>query len=383
MAAMIVDFLLGSDAVREAAELSVQSYLSMLREKLIEKGVEESVVDLVFECMEDITGDGNDAQKSTVKRHLGGKPAPKAKIVSGADAGEGEKEDLRVKHDGKEVIVCLNYGPKSHALFGDFGKTHEKFKESFLKSTKFIGSGPKLAFGFGWVVKDKSKLPEVLAALKKAKIPFREVEREEYENEVREKKGGKVEEVEESEGEEEETPEEKPVPKKEAAKKPAPKETPKEKPAAKKPATAAPKKEATKPAEKSETTTKLSAKKNDWGNNEEEETGFVFMKLAVGKNGTSIPIVVGWQDPDCKTSEKGLKSVNPLDDEAIEDCKKRKWKYLTEDMIATIRKKNQSQAKALQEVMDKNDEEEDAEEAEDSDAEAEESGEEDAEEDEE
>lgn len=361
MAAMIIDFLLGSDAVREAAELSVQSYLSMLREKLIEKGVEESVVDLVFECMEDITGDGKDTQKSTVKRHLGGKataskPAPKAKIVSGADAGEGEKEDLRVKHDGKEVIVCLNYGPKSHALFGDFGKTHEKFKESFLKSTKFIGSGPKLAFGFGWVVKDKSKLPEVIAALKKAKIPFREVEREEYEEEVRGKKGGKdekvVEEVEDSEEEEEKDAS--PPPKKPAAKKEAP--APKEKPAAKK--------EDAKPAEK--TTTKLSAKKNEWGNNEEEETGFVFMKLAVGKNGAAIPIVVGWQDPDCKPSEKGLKSVNPLDDEAIEDCKKRKWKYLTEDMIATIRKKNQAQAKALQEVLDKNDEEEDAEEAEES-----------------
>src|SRR5690606_29758644 len=147
--------------VREAVENSTQGFLDTLREKLVEKEVDSETIDTVFECIAELSGDSSEPK---VKRHLGAnkapaKPASKAKIVSTVEGDE--KENLKVKHDGQEVIVCLNYGPKSHALFGDFGKTHLKFKNDYLLKSKFIKVGRKLAFGFGWVIMDKSKISEV------------------------------------------------------------------------------------------------------------------------------------------------------------------------------------------------------------------------------
>ena len=92
------------------------------------------------------------------------------------------------------------------------------------------------------------------------------------------------------------------------------------------------------PKGKAQEGAKLIAKKNDHGNYEEEETGVVFVEAPVGTGGRPVKIAVGVQNPD--SEETGLASVNPLDEEMVAECEKRKWRYLTDDMMKTIAKKD-------------------------------------------
>lgn len=366
MATPIVNLV--SEGIQKAVEEILSDYFSSLREKLSAKGVDDDVIDIVIECI----GSG----EKSMKRHL----APN-KNKAEDSSSKNDDEDLRVKHSGGDVIVCLNYGPKSHAIFGDFNKAYVSFKDSFLKGQKFIKPGPSLAFGFGWVVMDKTKLPLVISALKKAKIPYREIEREEYAEEIRESKSGgdvkgktkkQTKEIEpESDDESSESENEKPVVQKKPSKaKPVSKKKDsdsesedEEPPAQKKPSKAksVPKEDVKSSKAKSDSkegpVKKQTIGKNAWGNNEETESGLVFVKLPIGKGGASIPVAVGWQDCDAEKGNMGLNSVLPLNNDIRREHEAKKWKFLTKDMITTVRKTNPKLAKQLQDVMDRGDEE--------------------------
>jgi len=97
-------------------------------------------------------------------------------------------ENLRHKH--QEVVLCLNYGPKSHVLFGPFGEKHAKFKDEYLKKECWIKPSERLALGFGWVLMYKNRIEEAKKAMEKFDVPYRVVEREKFENEIRLKKNG-------------------------------------------------------------------------------------------------------------------------------------------------------------------------------------------------
>ncbi len=100
-------------------------------------------------------------------------------------AAKGKKKVLP-KGDGK-VYLVLNYGPKSHALFGDtmaisdtvLNPLNEKCVAEGKK--KVIGYNKGLAYGPGWVIIDKERVKEVETALKKAKVVYDSLEKIEYE----------------------------------------------------------------------------------------------------------------------------------------------------------------------------------------------------------
>jgi len=81
--------------------------------------------------------------------------------------------------DGK-VVVIENYGAKSHALFGDFGKTYSSFKDKHLKGDKNYSYNQNLRFGPGWILMNKEGIGELCKALKKAKIKFQRIENDDY-----------------------------------------------------------------------------------------------------------------------------------------------------------------------------------------------------------
>jgi len=349
MSDTIVNAILKSDSLRDAVTEAVDAQLSALRQHLIDSGLEADVVDTHL-------GSFKGAAKSPppMRRMLGpnkskdtGGKAP-AKISDTKDPGN-SKDNLKRKFEDGEVVLVLNYGAKSHALFGDFNKTHTSFKDSFLKETSWIKPNGRLAFGFGWVVMQKARLDEVKQALSEYSIEYREVERKDYEKEIRSGQKSKAKSVSEAEeGSEDENTEVKEKPKEAPAKKAAP-----------------PAKKSTK-SKGSESSGSSSsrggrskAKKNDWGNIEEPDSGFIFMMLPVGTKGKKVPVAVGWQDPDADEDQKGLASVLPFDEELEDECTQKKWRYLTEEMIETIRGSNPDLAGQLEDMRDRDLDEED------------------------
>jgi len=75
-----------------------------------------------------------------------------------------------------EVMLVTDYGPKSHALFGD-----TKTLENVLKNMPWIRFNRNLVFGKGWVIRDKERTGELRAALKAKGIKVKEISREKYE----------------------------------------------------------------------------------------------------------------------------------------------------------------------------------------------------------
>ncbi len=215
------------------------------------------------------------------------------------------KENFSVSHKNSEVVIVLNYGPRSHAIFGDFGDTNRHFKDNYLVKQDWIKANSKLAFGFGWVIMQKYKLEDIKKALNDMNVVYREVERVDYEREVRNSKS---------------LPSELPE---ELAEEDAPKE---------------------------ETKKKFKAVKNKWGNIEEFDSGFIFMKLPVGSNNKNIAVAVGLQDSDADKNMKGLLSVLPFNEELEEECKIKGWRYLTEEMIKIVFTQNQKLAEKLDEM---------------------------------
>lgn len=274
----------------------------------------------------------------------------------------------KIPGEGEGVIVVLNYGPKSHAVFGADTKP---VKDGLLALntpgkhdvTSFNG---KLEFGAGWVITNKTKLKTVLEFLDESEIAHTEIEREAFvageeddAKPVAPKKAAPAKAVKkapakakaptkakpkvESDVEDEE---EEPAPKK-ATKKPAAKVAAKKTASTK---TAAPAKKvqpkgkastkktvAKAPPAKTATKT-LKAIQNAQGNFEEEETGIVFVEAPVGTGGRKIKIAVGVQDAE--SEEMGLASVKPLDADMIAECDERKWQYLTDAMMKVLSKKD-------------------------------------------
>lgn len=379
MADVIVTAILNSDALREYLTEIVSAEISALRDHLISSGIDEDVID---KCLSSFKAPSSTQRRMLPPNASDSKREP-ARII---DAGSAS---LRQTHNGDEVIIVMNYGAKSHAVFGDFNKTYVKFKDEYLKKTPWIKPNGKLAFGFGWVVMNKDKVGEIESALKDKNIPFRKVDRKEYEKEIRSKQkseGSTEEEDSDSEPQEVVKPPP-PAKKSKADKTPVEADEPKAKPPAKKTkkvdepkANPPPAKKAKEPKSKPPPAKKtkadepkpppakkagnskdsesgggerLKATKNDWGNNEESATGYIFMMLPIGTGGKKLPVAVGWQDADAKTSVKGLASVVPFNSELEEECAKKKWRYLTNEMIGIIRSSNPQLAKDLETMKSK------------------------------
>ena len=93
------------------------------------------------------------------------------------------------------------------------------------------------------------------------------------------------------------------------------------------------------PKSKSSAPTTLKATKNAFGNHEETDTGIVFERLPVGTNGNMVSVAIGIQNPD--SDEMGIDSVNPLDEDMINECGDQQWRYLNDDMIKLVKKRDE------------------------------------------
>ena len=260
------------------------------------------------------------------------------------------------------LVLIGDYSEKSSALFGNTKSIWEKLKELNGDKKKVVTFNSKLAFGPGIVVTGKY-LKEVKKCLKDEGVEFEEKKRVDYEKEF---KGEPV----------KKTPAKKEV-KKTPAKKESKNVTKKndyskmtveelkaelEEKGLKKTGKKADlierlesagestsdsedpnvAKKASKTQAKgkkmptSKTAPKLKAKKNEWGNFEDEETGVVFMKLAVGKDGKDKTVAIGVQNTEGEG--QGLETVLPFDEDVVEECKKNKFEMLTEAMLKTLKK---------------------------------------------
>lgn len=78
------------------------------------------------------------------------------------------------------------------------------------------------------------------------------------------------------------------------------------------------------------------AQENAWGNSEEPDSGLIFVALPVGTGGRQVPVAVGIQNTEAPEDATGLASVLPLTDEMIEECNKQKWRFLSDEYMATL-----------------------------------------------
>ncbi len=93
------------------------------------------------------------------------------------------KKDVHVD----EVTIIIDYGPNSHALFGDMNK-HPKFRDQFIKTTSWLSENERLAFGHGWVIRFKSKIGELKDALAKYGVKYRQTTKQAFEQEITNKR---------------------------------------------------------------------------------------------------------------------------------------------------------------------------------------------------
>ena len=286
--------------------------------------------------------------KKNTKAPAKAAPAKPAKAAAKKTAAKAPESD------SDEIVVVLNYGPKSHALFGATEANKDKLmslnpaRGDKSGNKKLVGYNQNLAFGPGWTVIDKERLSEVTDLLTAESIPFREIERKEYETETGLGSRAKT-----AATKPKAAPAKAPAPKTKAA---APKA-----PATKAKANTAPAKTAA-PKSKAGEAPKIVAQKNSWNNLEEAETGIIFLELPVGVAGRNVSVAIGVQDPDAETTVKGLASVLPLSEENVAECENNKWRVLTDEIMATVEKKNKTLHKKLVEMRERVVEEGEAEE---------------------
>lgn len=322
--------------------------------------------------------------------------------------------------EGEGVIIVLNYGPKSHAIFGADTKGVKDGLMALNTPGKkdVVSFNSKLDFGAGWVITNKTKLATVQDFLDENEISHTEIERDAFVS-------GEAPSVESAPS----APKKKAsktaktsAPKAKVASKTAPKvaakkaktspvmeENPEEeatdlqsmtlqqlkaiakeagitttgtkdvliqriekhrtgetssktKTSSKSKSKAVEKK--TKAAPKAKAVAdgpiKVVARKNGNENFVEEETGLVFLEAPVGSGGRKVKLAVGVQNTE--SEEIGLASVFPLDEDMIAICEERKWQYLTDDMMEIIAKKDADLHEQLTSLVQgsstKNDEEE-------------------------
>ena len=60
----------------------------------------------------------------------------------------------------------------------------------------------------------------------------------------------------------------------------------------------------------------------------------------MGTNGNmDTSVAIGIQNPD--SDEMGIDSVNPLDEDMINECGDQQWRYLNDDMIKLVKKRDE------------------------------------------
>jgi len=309
-----------------------------------------------------------------------------------------EKSELKVAHESGEVAIMLNYGPKSHALFGDTKAIKDTVIKSINDKKSLLRFNKGLEFGSGWVVSDKGRLDELTSALREAKVKYYVITRVLFEsnagdrthcsesfngktlvkNEGEKKKTTKDDDSDEekpkpkpkakksntkdddSDNEEEkpkskskakkdddddsdEDEEEKPKPKsKSKAKKDDDSDDEEEKPKAKNDKKAKSKaKDETKP---------LTTQKNKWGNHEDPDTGVIFMTLPVGVGGRSVPVAIGVQDSEAKKDKQGVESVLVLEKDNIKELEET-CRVLNKDLANKLKEKDPALYKKLKKFI--------------------------------
>lgn len=346
-----------------------------IAQRLRIKGVDESIIEYAIS--------GSDEPSSPPPRRML-KPVTEdhsSHSHTQSDNGYTPREKFPQDYSNGDVVLVTNYSPKSHALFGDFKETYKNFRTTVLLSEKDLFSyNEKLVFGPGWIIRNKSKLDFVKAQLKRKSIKFREIELDAYLAEVQnpKKSSNEVEEEPESDVDspsEAESPEEtssseaesdvdEPVPepakavsKSKAKTKPEPpkaepKKSDKTSSSGKTSSTKTPSKKADPPKEDK---SKSKISKNEWGNNESD--GIVYLRLPIGKNGKDLVTAIGYQDPVPPKGAKGLETVIPFEegDEELTTLKR----CLTRDMLSKIEKYDDILASQLQQMFDREDEEDD------------------------
>lgn len=95
-----------------------------------------------------------------------------------------QDQQPKIPGEGEGIIVILNYGPKSHAIFGADTKPVKDGLMALNTEGKkdVISFNGKLEFGAGWVVTNKTKLPAVLDFLDENEISYTKIEREAFVN---------------------------------------------------------------------------------------------------------------------------------------------------------------------------------------------------------
>lgn len=289
------------------------------------------------------------------------------------------------------IVIVLNYTSKTHAIFGNTKDIKNKLM-ALNEEKKLVSYNANLSFGPGWVIMDMKRLSEVTDMFDENNIGYTQVDKDNYEmgkaapkaeNVPKKakaqtekvaakskkaqdetdystftlvqlkslltdkglpttgKKDELVERLKNSEnGEENNEEEEKPALKKSVKKVASSKQT-STKTAAKK--TAKAKDDSIKnrdpPKSKNTGAQTLKATMNDFGNYEEKDTGIVFYELPVGTNGTKQKVAIGIQNTE--SEESGIDSLNPLTEEMIEECDNKKWRYLTDDIVKSMKKKDE------------------------------------------
>lgn len=267
---------------------------------------------------------------------------PPAKAATGK--GKGKKDAEEVDYSSlDEFTLMLNYGPKSHALFGETKEIKPKLME-YNKTYKEETGDKKNLFSYngklkvdgedtpGWTITDKDKLDDVKAFLDELGVKYNEVEKE--------KKGKAKKETEA----------------KKEAKKPPAKTDAKKGTAKDKDAKTDAKKDTKKDAKtdkKASDKPVLKAQKNSWDNMEEADTGYIFLELPLGVGGRKVPVVVGKQDSDAEEDVKGLASVLPLDDEEKAACDEHKWRVLSDEDMAVVEKKAKKVHAELKKMLER------------------------------
>ncbi len=331
--------------------------LEALKKELIKKGVDKKVIEEVFNkhsttksSQTKNNGHGaaseesDEAEVNLAKRRMGSKNVSKEAAESVSKEEKKEKYPVDWSKRTSNCVIITDYSDKSQAIFGDFAKTYVKFKDEFLKNQKWATYNKELAFGPGWVIikGNDSNLAELRQALRTRKIIAKQYTRDDFIKELKEneKESGSS----SSSSEEEPEKEIKKDSKKEEPKKEVKKDSKKEEP----------KKEVKKDSKKEEPKKEESKKisKNKWGNNA-DENGFVYMKLPVGPKGKESAYVVGYQNLEPQDGEKGLDTVNRLDEALEEEATQLGLKIMTEDMIKTTKKIDKELGEKLEEMWNR------------------------------
>lgn len=293
------------------------------------------------------------AEKENIVKQLDEKLGPRGKT---------ETPKASVKPEPVSVTtICIEYGPRGHALFGDFRKQNTKFKDEFLNKTKWVKPNATLHFGFGWVFPYKC-LDDIRKALKKYNVAFVEKTRKEMEKTEESKKSepktnGDVSKSKDTESEDS-APDvshdsESSESEVQSIKESDPEDDPEPEPKSKSGKTE--KSSVTKTSAKSKApveppvSEKIRAKPNKYKNRQISDTDYVVDLLPLGDGDKKSTVIIGVQGES--DDQTGYDTVLPLEESDIETCRSKGWKPLTPELVKSI--KNKALKTKLQAILDR------------------------------